>query len=161
MTERNPELEELRNAVLAQATTGDHSAKLLRLIDDYEVLLNEDKARESTLTFEHLREANVARCERVFHPLNDWSPTDWACCMAGEAGEACNQFKKLKLLEHKTPTPDIVGQRQMRIDKGVVEVADTVIYADLLAARMGRSLGEVVRFKFNKVSIEQQCLIRL
>lgn len=30
----------------------------------------------SSLNFETLREANVRRCEQVFHKIDDWSPTD-------------------------------------------------------------------------------------
>jgi NTP pyrophosphatase (non-canonical NTP hydrolase) len=84
--------------------------------------------------------ANVARCEDVFHQLDAWSPTDWACALAGETGEACNLIKKLR--------------RGEEVESGDIarELADVVIYADLLAARCGIDLGEAVRCKFNEVS---------
>lgn len=92
------------------------------------------------LNFAMLRQANVARCVDVFHAVNSWSPTDWACAMAGECGEACNLVKKLRRGE---PVPEVdIGK----------ELADVVIYADLLAARLGIDLGEAVRLKFNEVS---------
>ncbi len=96
------------------------------------------------LTFDVLREKNVARCEQVFHPLDSWSPTDWACAMAGEAGEACNIMKKMRRGDEGNFTEALAK-----------ELADVVIYADLLAARMGIDLGEEVLRKFNEVSLER------
>lgn len=87
----------------------------------------------SGLSFDALRKANVARCEEVFFPLFDWSPTDWATAMAGECGEACSLIKKLRRGD-SIPTPLIAA-----------ELADVVAYVDLLAARLGIDLGEAVR----------------
>ena len=95
------------------------------------------------LTFFELRRANIARCQEVFHPLASWSPTDWACALAGETGEACNLIKKLRRGE-----PVDVGQI-------LLELADVVIYADLLAARLGMSLNDFVMWKFNEVSLRR------
>ncbi len=92
------------------------------------------------LSFEQLRQTNVPRCEQVFHKLTDWSPTDWSNAMAGEAGETCNLTKKLRRGE-------VIATERI-----AMELADVVIYADLLAARMGIDLGEAVRVKFNQVS---------
>jgi NTP pyrophosphatase (non-canonical NTP hydrolase) len=92
------------------------------------------------LTFNELREANVGRCEDAFHPVDAWSPSDWACAVAGEVGEACNLIKKLRRGED-VPQQDIA-----------FELADAVTYLDLLAARLGIDLGEAVREKFNIVS---------
>ena len=102
-----------------------------------------------SLTFEELREKNVARCEQVFHTLENWSLTDWATALAGEVGEACNLIKKRRRGE-TVNTEDIVD-----------ELADTVIYADLLAARLGVSLAEAVRRKFNEVSDRRNSDIRM
>ena len=106
----------------------------------------------SALTFDWLRIKNVQRCEDVFHPLNDWSASDWACAMAGECGEACNAVKKLKRCETKTNTvkdPQTPEECVKAIGK---ELADIVIYTDLLAAHLGIDLGQVVIEKFNEVS---------
>jgi NTP pyrophosphatase (non-canonical NTP hydrolase) len=95
------------------------------------------------LTFNELREADVGRCNSgVFpgHTLDSWSPTDWACAVAGEVGEACNLIKKLRRGE-------IVSLEDIGF-----ELADAVIYIDLLAARLGIDLGEAIREKFNIVS---------
>jgi len=96
------------------------------------------------LTFAELRKADVLRTEsEVFGPgtkLMDWSPTDWGCALAGEVGEACNLVKKRRRCE------DIATQEI------AAELADVVIYADLMAARLGIDLGAAVREKFNYVS---------
>ncbi len=94
----------------------------------------------SDLTFGALRDANLIRCPAVWHELEDWSLTDWGCAMAGEVGEACNKIKKLRRGED-IPMEDI-GR----------ELADVVIYADLLAARLSIDLGDAVVQKFNEVS---------
>jgi NTP pyrophosphatase (non-canonical NTP hydrolase) len=70
----------------------------------------------------------------------DWSPTDWACAVAGECGEVCNEIKKLR--RGKDVPMDVIGD----------ELADTIIYADLLAARLGIDLSEAIVRKFNAVS---------
>ena len=99
-----------------------------------------------------LRTANVQRCEQVFHPLASWTPTDWACAMAGEAGEACNAVKKLRRLADGTNTAKDPQTEPEAIEAVGKELADTIIYADLLAARLGIDLGEAIRDKFNEVS---------
>lgn len=101
------------------------------------------------LTFERLREANVRRCESVFHKLEDWSPTDWATAMAGECGEACNLVKKMRRGEY------------IALSDLAAEIADLVIYADLLSARMGIDLGAAVISKFNLVSAKRAADILL
>jgi len=99
-----------------------------------------NKNHKDILTFVKLRNTNVARCEEVFHKLDSWSPTDWACALGGECGEALNFIKKLRRGE-KISTKDIA-----------YELADVIAYADLLAARLDIDLGEAVIEKFNKVS---------
>tara|TARA_R100001143_G_scaffold35943_1_gene33528 strand:- start:3886 stop:4218 length:333 start_codon:yes stop_codon:yes gene_type:complete len=94
----------------------------------------------SKLTFAKLRTMNTARCEQCFHPCDDWSETDWATAVAGEVGEACNLIKKRRRGE------DISDRKIAR------ELADVVIYLDLLADRMGIDLGDAVAEKFNVVS---------
>lgn len=112
------------------------------------------------LSFEKLREVNVRRCEQVFHDIDDWSPTDWACAMAGETGEACNFAKKMRRGENTTRDKD-TGQEIPIVLAIGYELADAVIYADLLAARLGLDLGEMVQQKFNVVSERRGCTIRL
>lgn len=101
------------------------------------------------MSFEDLRSANERRTERHFHKISEWSPTDWACAFAGETGEACNIVKKMRR-----------GESALLNDLGD-EIADAVIYADLLANRVGLSLEDCIRWKFNKTSSKIGSSIRL
>lgn len=92
------------------------------------------------MTFTEFRIANVTRCERSFHMCNDWTPTDWACALAGEVGEACNLVKKLRRGE-AIPAQQIAK-----------ELADVITYCDLLAKRLDIDLESAVIDKFNEVS---------
>lgn len=106
----------------------------------------------TNITFNELRFANVQRCVQVFHKLEDWSPCDWATAMAGECGEACNIIKKLRRLDGADSDKDSAAHRADLIKDVSYELADLVIYADLLAARLGINLGDAVVKKFNAVS---------
>ena len=114
------------------------------------------------LTFERLNRKNTVRCESSYFPINDWSPTDWACAMAGEVGEACNLVKKLRRLDDSDMEP-IERDQTIEIlhEKIGKELADVVIYADLLATRLGLNLGECVVKKFNEVSDRVESDIKL
>lgn len=109
----------------------------------------------NNLTFEQLRVANVARCEDVFHGLNRWSLTDWATAMAGECGEACNEIKKMRRLDDADVALDNEAERLRLRFNIATELADLVIYADLLAARLGVDLGLAIVSKFNAVSAKR------
>jgi len=100
------------------------------------------------LTFSELRKANVDRCETSFHPVNEWNPLEWAGALCGEAGELANICKKMVRQGKR------MGDQKSEeyIPAAAEELADVVIYADLLAARLGISLSEAVSKKFNKVS---------
>jgi NTP pyrophosphatase (non-canonical NTP hydrolase) len=113
------------------------------------------------LTFNHLRTRNVIRCETAFHTLDSWSPCDWATAMAGECGEACNMVKKLRRLDDAKQLANIPTDREGIIRSIGDELADLVIYADLLAARLGIKLGKVVAEKFNAVSDRVGSTIKL
>ena len=110
--------------------------------------MNCESIRQS-LDFRRLRQANVTRCTKSYHSVNDWSPTDWACAAAGEMGELCNLIKKLRRGEN-VPKQDVAG-----------EIADTIIYLDLLAARLGIDLTEAVINKFNETSQRRRSEIEL
>ena len=116
------------------------------------------------LTFQKLSDINKKRCEDAFHPVNEWTPTDWACAMAGEAGEACNVVKKLRRLDSikaKVAGHDTPEVRRRLTLHALDELADTIIYADLLATRLGMSLEEAIIRKFNEVSDREGCSIKL
>jgi len=106
----------------------------------------------SSLTFKRLREANLKRCES-WHPggVTDWSLSDWAVALTGELGEACDIIKKLNRVRD-----EIVGNKLSEDELKVElkkELADTMIYLDLLAARAEIDLADVVIDKFNEVSV--------
>lgn len=90
-----------------------------------------------------LRAANVARCES-FHDLTAWTPLEYGGCLAGEVGEACNLLKKMKRGD------------QIQIDDIAEELADSLIYLDLLAARLGIDLWAATVAKFNRWSADHE-----
>lgn len=94
------------------------------------------------LTFDELRKANTKRAttSKFADTCKDWIVSDWAMAMMGEGGEACNLIKKARRGEPVS---------QSDIAK---EIADTIIYADLLAHHLGIDLGSAIRQKFNEVS---------
>lgn len=105
------------------------------------------------LSFDELRRENVARCEESYHPLDEWSPTDWATALAGEVGEACNFIKKIRRLQSDPCVlPEESDAMFVLLENVEEELADVVIYADLLAARLHIDLGLAVKRKFNVVS---------
>lgn len=90
-----------------------------------------------------LRDRNLTRCARFGHQVDEWSETDWACAVAGEVGEMCNLIKKKRR-----------GDRVCQEDIAD-EIADVVIYLDLLCAKIGIDLEEAIKEKFNQKSRER------
>jgi NTP pyrophosphatase (non-canonical NTP hydrolase) len=114
----------------------------------------QEKTMSEHLTFEQLRKASYERATSAFgheEGLTDWSPAGWSNAMAGEAGETCNLTKKILRDGLDSVDPEDLGD----------EIADVVVYADLLATRMGFRLEDLVRRKFNKVSVRKDTVIRL
>lgn len=92
------------------------------------------------LTFRQFGVANRVRCEKAFHPLREWSATDWACALGGEVGELLNKIKKRRRGED-------ISDEEIEDEAG-----DIVAYLDLLLQREGLDLATAVKRKFNKVS---------
>lgn len=109
------------------------------------------------LSFRDLQNANSTRCNR-WHPtgLKEWSVTDWATATVGELGEACNAIKKLRRIETGAQNINDPGRQLTEREAAVraigEELADTIIYLDLLAQRLGIELECEVVNKFNKTS---------
>lgn len=110
-----------------------------------------------TLTFAKVTKANLSRASKWHkNGITDWTVADWAVAMEGEAGEACNAIKKLKRIEdglENINEPD----RQLSTKEQAVaaigeELADTFIYLNLLACRLGLDLPTEIINKFNKTS---------
>lgn len=101
-----------------------------------------------TLSFGELRKVNQLRHER--HDDNGtertWTLPEWTNALAGEAGELCNVAKKTRRGLKTDPTIDDARQEMAH------ELADIIIYADLVAQKLDIDLGAAVREKFNIVS---------
>lgn len=108
-----------------------------------------------SLTFEALREANRRRLPlfRNCHGLvahseadgSDWSPAQWLQAVVGELGEYANKRKKFERGDLTSTEFHACAQE---------ELADVVIYLDILAKQLGVDLGEAVVEKFNRKSRE-------
>jgi NTP pyrophosphatase (non-canonical NTP hydrolase) len=128
------------------------------------------------LSFTMMREANERRCcrwhgEDWISPEDPWTLADWANAMGGEGGEAQNAIKKIRRIDTSlwdkqlypgdSETGSELAQlastpaRLVLIEKLADELADMILYADLLATKAGIDLGEAVRSKFNRVSHAQ------
>lgn len=107
----------------------------------------------SDLRFHELRDTNVARCKR-WHPdfpHDKWTIADWSNAAAGEMGEAANVVKKIRRAEFGHPGANDPNTSQL-LKMLADEIADTVIYLDLLAAHVGIDLATAIRRKFNAIS---------
>lgn len=102
------------------------------------------------ISFAALRQANIERRNQQAgeHAFSHrWTPIEWALAFIGEAGEVCNAVKKWN--RRPNDTDPEVKQKVANIGK---ELADTIVYADLLAEELGIDLGAAVLHKFNEVS---------
>lgn len=91
------------------------------------------------LTFARLREANVERCStwhKGFPNDGKWLGVDWSNAAFGELGEAANVVKKLRRIETGTKGA-LDPNREMLLVQLGHEIADTLIYLDLLEAFYG------------------------
>lgn len=111
-------------------------------------------------SFEHLRTANIWRTESAFHPIDSWSESDWMVAAVGEIGEAANKIKKRNRMKHPS-TQFGSKQGDITIDDVMDEMADCVIYLDLLATKMNRRLEDAIVRVFNKKSEEIESKIVL
>jgi NTP pyrophosphatase (non-canonical NTP hydrolase) len=111
----------------------------------------------ANLTFAQVTAVNVSRCDR-WHKggINDWTPERWMTATTGELGEAANALKKLFRIDDEianiSEADRQISTRQEAIDKIAEEVADTFIYLNLFACRLGIDLAAEVVKKFNTTS---------
>lgn len=101
------------------------------------------------LDFKDFSKVNKERCEKHYFQLDHWSLSDWATALSGECGEMCNLIKKMNRGE------------EIDVKEIGKEIADVVTYADLLASRLGLSLEDIVKQKFNEVSDRKGSDIKL
>ncbi len=108
-----------------------------------------------SLDFAALREQNISRLARWHDPESEpWTGADWSNAMCGEAGETANVVKKLRRHETRTSPQGDPSEAELRV-KLSDEIADVIIYADLLAHFYGIDSAIAVAAKFNRKSIEQ------
>ena len=106
-----------------------------------------------SLDFRVLRAANLARLPQfknkhgdLAHSASDgsdWSPAQWLQAVTGELGEYANIRKKYERGDF--------GEEEF-FGFAKEELADVVIYLDILAYQLGVDLGGAVIDKFNRVS---------
>lgn len=98
-----------------------------------------------SLTFDDLRKANTNR-QKEWETSSKLDLSYLGNAAAGEMGETCNVIKKLER-ERLGLTGSRATKREL-----ADELADTLIYLDLIANRAGINLGEAVRKKYNDTS---------
>jgi NTP pyrophosphatase (non-canonical NTP hydrolase) len=114
------------------------------------------------LTFNTLRGGNTARLPQFKNSKgetayrekdgSDWSPAQWLQAVVGELGEYANFRKKYE-------RGDLSKEEfQKEAEK---ELADVVIYLDLLAIQLGINLGQAIIDKFNAVSRRVGSTVRI
>lgn len=118
-----------------------------------------ERSEERPLTFDEVTAINVDRCESWHNNgIADWSPERWLLAAISEAGEAGNALKKLWRIEDEIGNIS-EADRQLNTRDEVMakvgeEIADTYLYLNLFAARIGLSIPNEVIKKFNAVSIK-------
>lgn len=114
----------------------------------------------ANLTFQEFQELSARRCREGFPTCADWSLNDWAVALTGEVGEMCNVLKKVrrgdaiyKLLPRQPDWKDVDVHFAAQTKQELVsELADVIIYADLMLTMLGADTGEEVMRKFDEVS---------
>jgi hypothetical protein len=86
--------------------------------------------------------------------------------MAGETGETCNLTKKMDRIwpanQFKVAMNKTEDQRMEElVAKAGLEIGDVILYADLLASRLGLRLEDCVRQSFNNKSVQLEMPERL
>ncbi len=108
----------------------------------------------SNLNLDALRAVNVTRCQRWHGPgSTPWNAADWSNATCGEAGEMANVIKKIRRHETGAVNEGDPSPETLKV-MAAEEMADVVIYVDLLANYLGVDLGEAIKAKFNKVSVK-------
>lgn len=95
--------------------------------------------------FSRLRRANTER-QKEWDANDKLTLTYWGNALAGEVGEACNVIKKIE-----RERLGLMGSRAT-LDQLADELADALIYIDLIGLAEGIDMAEAVRRKFNATS---------
>lgn len=104
------------------------------------------------LRFDILRSANIQRLPTFKNRKgefchnadgSDWSPAQWLQALLGELGEYANFRKKFERGD--------ISEEEFKVEAGK-ELADVVVYLDILCFRLDIDLGDVIFKKFNEIS---------
>lgn len=98
---------------------------------------------------------NLERCESLHgfnHRVQSWEPEMWMTAVLGEMGEAANIAKKIKRIKDGIGGNEAHETEEYLHERIGEELADVVIYLDLLATRLGLDIRKEVIKKFNKTS---------
>jgi NTP pyrophosphatase (non-canonical NTP hydrolase) len=118
----------------------------------------------NSLNFSALRASNVKRA-LLWHKggLGEWTASDWAVAVMGEAGEMCDAIKKLNRLRDHLDSNNPRQPRDISAAKAAIaqEIGDTLVYLDLLSAALDLSLEECVVNTFNRISDREGFDIKL
>lgn len=77
--------------------------------------------------------------------IEDWDLPRWGNAVAGETGEMCNIIKKID-------RGDFSLEEAKKTEVLADEIADIIIYLDLLSQKAGIDIGAAIVNKFNKKS---------
>ncbi len=131
-------------------------------LDEMADLIAQDVSVTPLLTFDDLRQANIARLplfkNRKGEPAHsqpdgsDWKLSAWCNAVTGELGESANLIKKIERGDMS------LEDARESLAK---ELADVQTYLDILAFRAGVDLGRATVMKFNEVSDRVGCNVKL
>ncbi len=102
-------------------------------------------AAKNEYTVRAFSKKNWGRNLETFTECSEWEPSDFALAAMGPTGYLAHLFAREK--------------RGEKINEGQYyeEIADAVIYLDLLCTSLGGNLEEVIARKFNDTSAEEDC----
>lgn len=102
------------------------------------------------ISFNLIREANKKRLEEAsknknhkFYKSTKWTESQWLKAVLGELGEYANLSKKYDRGDF--------SEKEFKVE-AAKELADVLIYLDILADKIGVNLGQASKDKFNEVS---------
>ena len=110
---------------------------------------------DSTLTFEKFSKANCKRCEAADgfnHRVSDWTSAEWLAACIGELGEVAHVVKRMSRQRDNLAQVEYSDEKLKSML--AEEIADTIIYLDMLAHSQEINLGEAIKKKFNQKSEE-------
>lgn len=131
-----------------------------------EVMDGQEESAEEISTaylgFDVLRKANLARMPEFKNAHgepahsepdgSDWTPAQWLQALLGELGEYANKRKKFERGD--------ISEAQFR-HYACKELADVMIYLDILSYQLGIDLAMATAEKFNLVSDRIGCQVKL